>query len=325
MSEGAGWLAGTVAVIALIFIVVAGGAWLFSIKGTDPGEICMVREGGPFDGRDFKEVREPGSGPKPIGAWNHQECLPLTERDSNDVLEDDPSFPTKDSVAVIVDGQALFTLTADEKLITEFARKFGRRKWGGESIYDDEGWRNFLRERFQPVLFDTLRQTVGKYDCIQLNNLCQYIQNVEAVEKGEVKKVDNTQNLADAANEIEKNLTVALNEAFGGDYFEDVRYQNLRIRFEEGQETTIRAAQTKRTEVATARLEAQKALETARGERRVAREQNKAIREKARGYRLNPAQARIDLIEKLCGTEGCSQLQVLGGNALTVLGGKQTP
>jgi hypothetical protein len=53
------------AIIALV-VVIGAGAWLFSIKGTDSGSVCVVREGGPFDGRDIKEVRQPGSGPKPM-------------------------------------------------------------------------------------------------------------------------------------------------------------------------------------------------------------------------------------------------------------------
>ena len=73
------------AFVALI-VVIAAGAWLFSIKGTDAGQVCVVREGGPFDGRDIQSVRQPGEGPRPIGAFNKQDCLPITERDSTDVI-----------------------------------------------------------------------------------------------------------------------------------------------------------------------------------------------------------------------------------------------
>jgi hypothetical protein len=321
-----GILAGVVAVIVALVAIVGGFAFLISFKGVDSGEICVVKEGGPFDGRDVKEVRDPGSGVKPIGPFNSQHCLPVTERDSNDVIEGEPTFPTRDAVQVIADGQLLFTLTQDKEKVEEFYRRYARRNWGGEPIWEDEGWLNFHRERTQPVILDALRSTIGEFDCIQLNNLCQYVQNAKAaIEKGEIEKVDNTQNLEEAADAIEERVTTRLRDAFGDDYFENIRYQNLRIRFEPEQEAAITQAQTARTEIATATLDAQRRVEDAKGDRRVAREQNKAIREKARGYRLNPAQADIDKITALCGSDGCGELQVLGGNALTLLGGSETP
>lgn len=317
---GAGtYLAGFVALVLIVFVVIGGAAWLFSIKGVDAGKICVVKEGGPFDGRDVKEVRQPGSGPKPIGAFNGHHCLPTTERDSNDVIEEDPTFPTRDAVQVIADGQVLFNLTQDAEKIEEFYRKYGRRSWGGKDLWDDQGWINFLRERFQPVVLDTMRQTIGVYDCTQLNNLCQYVQNAEAVTKGEVEKVDNSQNLTAAAEKIAENLKTRLRAAFGDDYFENVRFQNLKIRFEEEVQNRITEAQSLRTQAANAQLEAERAQTEAEGRTAVAREEVKQLKIKAQGYRRNPAQAAIDKLTALCGPDGCTSLQVLGGESTKLL------
>lgn len=308
-----------------IFLVVGAGAWVFSFKGTDTGEVCVVREGGPFDGRDIKEVRQPGEGPKPIGAWNHQDCLPVTERDSNDVLEDDPTFPTRDSVQVIADGQALFTLTNDPVKIEAFYKKYGRKKWGGQDMWSDEGWLNFLRQRFAPVLLDTQRQVIGEYACTELNNLCQYVQDARAaVEQGKVVEKDNTQNLAAAAQKITEVLQQKLREAFGDDYFENVRYQNLRIRFEPEVQARITEAQSLRTQAANARLEAERKVAEARGEadRKVeaARGEKLAAVEQAKAYESNPTQREIDKIRAFCGEDGCDP-QVIGGSIADVIAG----
>lgn len=311
------WALGLVAGVAVLLAVIAAGAYAISFKGTDSGTVCVVREGGPFDGRAIKEVRQPGEGPKAIGAFNHQDCLPTTERDSNDVLEEDPTFPTRDSVQVVADGQALFSLTTDPGKIEVFYRKYGRRKWDGAEISTDAGWINFLRQRLAPVLLDTQREVIGKYECIQLNNLCQYVQNAEAVTTGDVKKVDNQQNLAEAQATVAEALKRKLRSAFGDDYFENVRFQNLRIRFESEVQRQITNAQSLRTQAANARLEADRRVAQTKGaaDAKVAEAEGsrRAAFQQSKAYRANPTQRDIDKIRAFCGADGCDP-RVMGGS-----------
>ena len=329
-----GYVVGFVVLVAVVFAVIGGGAWLFSFKGTDSGEVCVVREGGPFDGRDITEVRQPGSGPKPIGAFNHQDCLPTTERDSNDVIEDQdkdadgkqlPTFPTADRVQVIADGQVLFSLTTDEQKIKSFYKKYGRRKWDGKEIGTEEGWLNFLQQRLQPVILDATRETIGQYQCVQLNNLCEYVQNPETVGKGGKGDTNNTQNLAEAQRKLADSIKAKIVASFGTDHpFENIRVQNLRIRFEDKVNDRITEAQTLRTEAANAKLEADRKTAEARGEanKRVeeARGLRRAAKEQARANRLNPNQPVIDRIRAFCGADGCDP-QVFGsGNVISQLG-----
>lgn len=322
----AGLLATGAAALVLLIAVIGAGAFVFSFKGVDSGEVCVVREGGPFDGRDVKAIRQPGEGPRPIGAFNHQDCLPTTERDSNDVIEDDPQFPTRDRVAVIADGQALFSLTTDARKIEAFYKKYGRRSWGGEEISSDEGWVNFLRQRFAPVILDAQREVIGGYACTSLNNLCEYVQNPEEAVRGggRAEEVDNTQNLSEAQDTLAAKLRDKLRAAFGDDYFENVRYQNLRIRFEPEVQSRITEAQSLRTQAANATLAAQKQKAEAKGEadRRVeqASGERRAAFQKAQAYRLNPNQRAIDRISAFCGGDGCDP-QVIGGDMGDVIAG----
>lgn len=316
---------GITAVVALVglVVVIAGGAWLFSIKGTDAGTVCVVREGGPFDGRDISDVRQPGEGPKPIGAFNKQECLPITERDSTDVIEGDQTFPTRDSVQVIVDGQALYQLTSDPVKVEKFYRGYGRRKWGGEDISTDAGWLQFQRQRLAPVILDAQREVIGQYACNALNNLCQYVQNPEAaVERTGQQGGDTTQNLSEAQRKLADKIREKLRAAFRDEYFENVRYQNLRIRFEPEVQSRITEAQSLRTQAANAKLEAERERAKAKGEAdrkvEVAEGERRAAFQQARAYRLNPNQAQIDRIRAFCGAEGCDP-QVLGGNLSDVI------
>ena len=319
--------------VAAVILVICGLGWMASWKGTDSGEVCVVREGGPFDGRGIKEVRQPGQGPKSIGIWNHQDCLPTTERDSNDVLTTDPQFPTRDGVQVIADGQVLFALTTDEKLVKQFYLDYGRRKWAGEDITSDKGWLNFLQQRFQPPVLDAYRRVIGSNDCTPLNNLCQYILDpnkavISGVKKdangdpivADVQKVDTAQNLAKAQEDLVNQIKANLKAAFKGrEYFENIRYQNLRIRFKAEVDRQITRAQSLRTQVANATLEADKRTRVAEGNTAVAIEQAKQIRQKSQAYKGNPAQAEIDKLRALCGPNGCTNLQVLGSSATKIL------
>lgn len=313
---------GGVAVIVGIFVVIAAAAWLFSIKGVDSGEIAFVREGGPFDGRNVTEVRQPGSGPKPIGAFNKQDTLPVTERDLTDEIEQ-ITVPTRDGVNVVVNGQALFRLTTDDARAKDFYLKYGRRKWEGKSLSDDEGWSNFLKVRMIPILQDTLRQTLGAYECVQLNNTCVYVLNADQALSGDptkvqeqAKRANNSQVLQQAQNDITELLQSKLRDGLSGDYFEGVRFQNLRVTFTPEIQQRVEAAQAKRAEVATARLEAERRTQEAEGATSVARQQAEQIRLKAKAYRSNPQQAEIDKIKALCGDSGCQQLQVLGNGSV---------
>lgn len=308
------FLLGVLAILVLILLWLAGG-FASAFKSTDSGEICVIREGGPLDGRAVAGARKPGEGLSNIGIFNKQECLPATERDSNDIMPEGQTFPTKDSVQVVADGQALFQLTQDQEKIQKFYINYGRRTWGGNALTTDEGWKQFLIQRVQPVLIDTQRQVISEYNCEQMNNLCQYVQNPEAAVAATVaapkdgSKPATTQNLAAAQNEMSKIFAQKLKEAFKDEYFENVRYQNLRIRFEPEVNAKITQAQTLRTETANAKLEAQrkteeaignaaKKVEEARGARSAAYQQKKA-------YELNPTQRTIDKLHAFCGDKGC--------------------
>jgi hypothetical protein len=335
-------VAGFFIIVFLIIALIAAGAWLFSFHGVDQGTVAVVREGGIFDGRGIKEIRQPGSGAKPIGAFNHQDTLPITQRDLTEEAGQ-ITVPTADGVNVVIDGQALFQLKTDPALVEKFYKAFGRRKWNGEDISSDEGWVNFLKIRMVPILYQSIRQTLGTYDCTSLNNTCIYVLNADTILASndkqtqdeaakKAKQVNVSQNLADAEEKITTAFKTNLIAGLGGEYFEGVRFQNLRVLFPGDIQTRVQAAQGKRAEVAEARLESQRKaaaakgdadarVESARGERLSNEERAKGVEALARAYRRNPQQAQIEKIKALCGVDGngtpkgCAGLQVLGSGS----------
>lgn len=315
-----------VSIIGVVLLVTVIG-WLGAFHGTDPGVVCVVQQGGPFDGRGIAQVRQGGGGVSNIGIWNHQRCFPATQRNyivsSNPSLSDSKTVdnvlvPTKDAVNVHVEGQAIFTLNTGEKTVRDFYKKYGVRSFNGVSLGDNEQkwWENFLAIQFRPILENALREAIGQFDCVDLNNTCQYVTNAQEAVKGNIKQVQNSQNIAQAQTQIEAALQRDLNSTLGGPFFENVRFRfagGQAITFEPQVQQQITAAQAKRTEVATAQLEANRAVAEAEGKKRVAQQVALAIQTKANAYKHNQIQGQIDLAHALCGDNGCP-IQVIGGN-----------
>ena len=314
-------LAGGLALVALFILVVGLG----SMKSVPPSSICVVQEGGPFDGRGVKEVRQPSSGVKFIGPFNTQRCFPATER--NYIISADPGSadrgvvdffetPTLDAVQVRIEGQALFRLSTDPATVKRFYARYGVRTFNGRHPYDDDsGWESFLAVVFRPVLDNALREAIGQYRCVQLNNTCAYVQDTNAAVTGKVETKDTTQNLAAVQTKIAETLQEDLDQTLGGRYFEGVQFRLVQIRFDPEVQRSVTAATAARAEVARKRLDAQQRVETAIGDRRVAEQKARAIRATRGAYASNPAQARIDAIKSL--PEG---LQALGGNVNAIVG-----
>ena len=213
---------GLIGVVGTIVLLVLAVNILTSFHSTAPGEVCVVQEGGPLDGRGVAKVRQPGEGVSNIGIFNKQRCFPATERNyiiSSRAAEADSKtvdfveVPTSDAVAVRIEGQALFRLTTDPAVLRDFYRRFGVRTFDGQHPYDgDSGWVSFLAIQFRPVLDNALREAIGQYRCEQLNNTCQYVQNANQAVSGKVKEVNTGQTLAQAQDAIAKTLEADLDD-----------------------------------------------------------------------------------------------------------------
>ena len=68
------------ALVGRVLVAVVTLNWVTAFKLMGPGQVCVVQEGGPFDGRDVAEVRQAASGVTNIGVFNKQRCFPATER-----------------------------------------------------------------------------------------------------------------------------------------------------------------------------------------------------------------------------------------------------
>lgn len=327
------WLWATLGTVIGIFFLWWFWNFATQFKSVDSGTACVVTRGGPFeDNRLPADVRQPGDGLGPIGIFNDQFCFPSNERfytlsanasEADSKTVDRIVVPTVDAVDLIIEGNARFTLTTNEKLLKEFYISYGNRTYDGKYPYDGgAGWENFLARTLRPLLVKSIREEVGRTRCSELLNTCQYVLDPERAAKGEVEAVDTGQNLTRVGDDVAKSLAASLTATLGAPYFEDVRFTFERPSFTETVAEEVRLAQAKRTELATAKLEAQRQVEVATGKKRAAEQEALAFKER---QRANPKQPQIELLKALCGedsdgrSKGCSNLQVIGTGNITKL------
>ena len=283
------WLA-VAGVIAGLVVLVFGIAMISSFKATGPGDVCVIQEGGPFDGRGVAKVRQPGEAVTSIGLWNKQRCFPATQR--NYIISSDPSSgdrqnvdvfhtPTRDSVIVGVEGQAIFALNTSSGTVGDFYRRYGVRTFNGEHPYDgDDGWSAFLNQQFRPVLDNALREELGKYRCAELNAACALVKGGQAE--------DTAQNIAQIQNSIGTTLEADLRETLGGKYFEHVRFRLQQIRLPARVEAAVNEANAAKAQVSTEQYRVQAAKQKAL-----------AARELAKAYQANPYAGLIEFAKNL--------------------------
>ena len=204
-------LVGMGAVLALVCLVV-GFNWLAAFKAVAPSDVCVVQEGGPFDGRGISEVRQPSERRVVHRRLQHPALLPGDAAQLRHLARPRASRAGRDA-RLLRDADlrrragphrgpgAVHASTPTRRSCATFYRKYGVRTFDGQHPYEGaEGWASFLAVQFRPVLDNALREAIGKYRCVQLNNTCAYVQDsAAAVERQGRGQPRQPQNLGEVA------------------------------------------------------------------------------------------------------------------------------
>lgn len=154
------WVLGIVAVIGL-------GAFLFATDKTDRDVIGVNYGGGPFEGREFQRILEPGSPLTFVGWLDKTYKYPVTQRSfiisatEGDLLAT-LDAASKDRVKVEFEVATYFKLNTDK--IQKFHEVLGL-KYGA---WTDQGWRDLLQESFQQQIEFALQREARRWDVIDL-------------------------------------------------------------------------------------------------------------------------------------------------------------
>lgn len=200
-----------VGVVLLIGLVIGGCK---SLTRTGPGEVAVIRNGGPLDSKDIRTTLPPETGFAFQGLFSSKRTYIADDQQRFYTISSDPDradnpsatsivVPTRDGVQVSIEGTTNFhtTFTGDGATAEEceaaglpedckdpnlwlFDERFGNRTFTESGSDDslhvwedgDTGWSAFLDAQFRPVLVSTFREEIGSLDCAELVSSCALIQ-----------------------------------------------------------------------------------------------------------------------------------------------------
>ena len=135
-----------------VVLVFAGGAC--GLEGSETNEIGLVYSGGWIEDKAFKEFLPPGSTSKATGFGSKTYRYRIDQRsyrgdNKNNGADAGPVVVvSQDDQRLRVDYQLYFKLNQDQKVLRKFHENIGVKT----KAWTDEGWRQMLRDYFEPQI-----------------------------------------------------------------------------------------------------------------------------------------------------------------------------
>ena len=173
----------------------------------------IIRNGGPFDDKQIRQVVPNGAGNTWIGFGSQAHPYPASDQQRLYKFDDTPDadakpveVPTRDGVRVRLTGTFYINTAFDgtpegEKLLRAFDTSFGTRAFtgaeGAARPWEEGGWEIFLNAILQPIIDSNIREVIAEFDCKQLVSSCALVQRggAAAVDAEEVAGSDNKSNV----------------------------------------------------------------------------------------------------------------------------------
>ena len=293
----------------LVLTALIGGLIIFNgFTRTDGGQIAVIRNGGPLDNRQFRQVVAPGSSLTWTGLFSQTHPYPGSQRfytisadpkmaDSGGV--DVETVPTSDGVEIGLEATMYFDLNQDPSVLKPFDNKYGTRTYPDKSgayhqAWDgDLGWSTFLDAVIRPVISNDLRQEVGSYRCVDLQASCALVQNnglkpaqvaVAVTGGGTV----NNMNIAKIQDAINTSLKEDFESTLGGPYITNVVFRISKVALPIKLQQAVTDAQASFAQI----TQAQAKIASATAEAA-------ANSQRQKGYENCPACAQIDLLKAI--------------------------
>ncbi|MFC5911128.1 SPFH domain-containing protein [Streptacidiphilus monticola] len=292
-------LVGIGSAAALAIVLDVGISLLDAFDRTDGGQVAVVRNGGPFDDRNIRQVIQPASGLTWIGWYSDVHKYPSQQRfytiTSDAKRGDRPGVdvvhtPSADGVDMGIEGTLYFTLNLDDKTLRDFDDKFGTRTFTAADgkqyhAYDGtDGWSAFLDQIIRPVIDNDLREQIADFRCAELVSSCALVQNAgTTATAASTAGKSNNSNIAAVQNAINTSLEQDLQSTLGDKFLINLRFNLVRVTLPDNVQAAVDKAQAAFAAVS----EAQAKVAQAKAEA-----QANEIRQQ--GYSKCPACATID-------------------------------
>lgn len=258
------------AVIGIALVVLVSGV---RVANQDVGYVGVVRNGGPFDTRNIRQILMPGQRLTWTGFFSskpHQ--YPAAGVSRTYTVTSDPNrgnrsgvdlvtVPSKDGVLLGLEGTVFmrFVGERDIDVLKRFEMSYGARTFptadGGQlhPWEGDEGFAAWLDTFFRPVLDYNLRREFGRFDCAALVSSCALVSRGEGSE--DIPEVDLQGIARRVSTELEKDLL----STFGQPYLWDLRLRIAGVSLPDDVQSAVDNAQAKYVEVNAARAELKQA------------------------------------------------------------------
>ena len=292
-----------IALMAVVLITMLSGV---TVSRQDVGHVGVVRNGGPLDRRNIRQILMPGQRLTWTG-WFSQDPhqYPASHVELLYTVTSDPkrgaragvdvvTVPTRDGVRVGLEATVFYHFVGDRDLaaLRRFDSGLGTRVYptpDGKELHPwdgDEGFAALMDSVYRPVLENDLRREIGRFRCEQLVASCTLLRHAS---RPATVGADATQssivNIARVEARITRSLERDLADTLEGPYFWGVHFRLASVTLPPGVQDVIDDVHAKYASVSGARAEASRArYEDAR---------NRIL---AETYQKSPALARIHAI-----------------------------
>jgi regulator of protease activity HflC (stomatin/prohibitin superfamily) len=326
MSPPAARRAATLA-LALMTVLALFGVSGVKFERQQLGYVGVVRNGGPLDNRQVRQILLPGQRITFTGLFSqapHE--YPSVGALRSYTITADPSrgnrpgvdvvtVPTRDGVRVGLEGTVYlrFVGEADRALLERFDATIGTRRFplptGGELFawQGAAGFSAMLDSVFRPVLDNDLRREIGAFDCAELVASCALVRPSKRQDAAPTRSAVRT-----IEEGIDRSLANDVLATIGQPYFRDLRFRLVRVTLPAPVQSAIDEAQAEYANVNGARARLAQARYDARRTRLL-----------GRAYSRSPSLAMIDAVKAvpkgatvIVNTSGSSKSPsiALGGN-----------
>jgi regulator of protease activity HflC (stomatin/prohibitin superfamily) len=318
------WVRATAALALVVVLpVLLIGTWFGGVH-TGAGEVAVIRNGGPWDDREIRQVIQPASGFHWAGWWSSAHTYPAQQRvytitsDPKRVSQSGTDLvrvPTSDGVEVGVEGTLYFRLATDERTIRAFDDRYGNRTYlaaDGDTYYPydgDNGWTAFFVQMVRPVVYNTLRTQLGAVRCAELIPTCAFVQQGAEGATVVLAPGNSTAVLAKVESEINARLAAEVRETLGDEYFTGFTFSLVGLALPEKVRSSVEGAQAAFADVASSQAARAKAQADA-----------EANRARQAGYAACPTCAEIDKVRAL--PQGLTVYAPGGSTGVSVPAGK---
>jgi regulator of protease activity HflC (stomatin/prohibitin superfamily) len=297
---GTAVVAGLLGIVLLVVLF----ATLGSFERTNAGEYAVIRNGGPLDDRNVRQVILPGSGLTWTGLFSSKHKYPAQQRFYT--ITADPSradsqgvdvvrVPTSDGVNVGLEGTIYFRLTDNPQLLKQFDNRFGTRRFrvvgdtGSLAPWEgDAGWSAFLDAIVRPVIDNDLRQEIGSFRCAELVSSCALVQSGSQGARQIRFQTDGNANIQEVQDRINESLAADIRSTLGANYLIGIRFNLVKVELPANVQRAVDEAQAEFAQVSRDQAGVKRA-----------RLQNQRNRELAKTLRQNPILALAEVFKSL--------------------------